>query len=629
MDPQGPDRSSIIGILLISLLLVAWLLWQQPPVPEDGAAPDATEEAAGEAEIGDAEIVPDDDVLVAPSDSLFAAAVGGRPRKVVVATDHVHATFSTQGGTLVSLQMLDFTRAGTDEPVELVSDEAGAIALGFNPPQGRYVDTRTLSFRPVVDGELFEGDTLRIGADGGQIAFEAPVQEGALRLAYGFSDDDYEVDFRVEAPGTDLLAQGGGYEVVWDGGLPLAEADVEQEVQQAGAYVRLGGETSSLRLDEEGEGEAVTRSGQIEWVAVKTKFFLAALLPGEGTQTQGAVLTGDQIGEADGVEGSFAQTYAARVEMPALAAGEADAFTLYMGPLELRRLGQYGLYDTVDFGFGQTITRPIARYLIAPAFAFLSTFIPSYGLVVLVFALLVKLLLWPLTAVSYRSAARMREVQPKMAAIKEKYGDDPQKQQEATLKLYKEEGVNPLGGCLPMLLQYPILISLWRFFQSTLVLRGEGFLWAQDLSAPDPILQLPFTIPFYGDFVAGFTLLMGLSMMIQMRLTSTGAVSGQQKVIMYVLPVTFFFFFNRFPSGLSLYYLGFNALSIVQQRVVNRQVHKEKLEAEANPKPRSNGRAKSNGKADGRANGKAKRRKKDSRSLTSRAVAEAKKRGRK
>ena len=453
---------------------------------------------------------------------------------------------------------------------------------------------------------------------------------GAIRLAYTFQPDDYEVGFRVEAPGTDLLDQAVGYELIWDGAIPLAEADAEQEIQQAGAYVHLGGETDDLRLSEEGDGETLERSGQIDWVAVKTKFFLAAILPGDGVETVGASLDGAQIGEA-GDGDAFAQTYTARIEMPALEAGGADAFTLYLGPLEMRRLGQYGLYDTIDFGFGETITRPIARYLVAPTFAFLSTFIPNYGLVILLFALIVKLVLWPLTSVSYRSAARMREVQPKMEAIKEKYGDDPQKQQEAVMKLYREEGVNPLGGCLPMLLQYPILISLWRFFQSTLVLRGESFLWAQDLSAPDPILNLPFTIPFYGDFVAGFTLLMGLSMIIQMRLTSSGNLQGQQKVIMYTLPAVFFLFFNRFPSGLSLYYLGFNLLSIVQQRLVNRKVHEEAEEARANPTPKgktstkTNGRASSNGKAGkGRSNGKSGKSRRGS--LTSRAVAEAKRR---
>ncbi|OZC04010.1 membrane protein insertase YidC [Rubricoccus marinus] len=625
MESQGLDRSAVFGILLISLLLLVWMLTQTPR-PEDEATVDQTAEAveaAGEPSIGPAPEADESIALRAPTDSLFAGATGGTTREVVVLSDRQRATFSTRGGTFRSLQLLRYSNAVTGEPVELIADSVGAFALGFNPPQGAYVDTRTLNFQPVVDGGVFEGDTLRVTDAPREIAFEAPIGTGALRLVYTFSPDEYEVGFRVETPGTDILQQGNGYDVTWDGALPLAEGDAQQETTQAGAYMRYGGDTSVLRLSEEGTLEPLDATGQIQWVAVKTKFFLASILPGEGTETSGARLTAAQIGEADG--GEFAQDYTATMEMPALGANQKAEFTLYMGPVELRRLAALDLYDVVDFGFGETITRPIARYLIAPTINFLTGIISSFGLAILVFALLVKLLLWPLTAASYKNAAKMRELQPKMAAIKEKYGDDPQKQQEATMKMYKEEKVNPLGGCLPMLLQYPILISLWRYFQSTLVLRQQGFLWAADLSAPDPILHLPFTIPFYGDFVAGFTLLMGLSMIVQMKVSMSGstAMGGQQKVIMYMMPLMFFVFFNRFPSGLSLYYLGFNFLSIIQQRLVNKQVHDAAVNGTAEPK--TNGKASSNGKAKaGKPSMAGKKRKKNSGSFTSSVIADAK-----
>lgn len=615
MEPQGLDRSAVIGILLISLLLLVWMLTQTPR-PEDVSTPDTTEESPVEAELGPTPEADDTAELRAPTDTLFASAVGGPARDIVVLSDRQEATFSTRGGTLTSVKLPNYQNAGSEDAVELVSNQAGALALGFNPPQGDFVDTRTLSFRPVVDGAVFEGDTLRVTEEAREIAFETRIGDGTLRLVYAFAPDAYQVGFRVETPGTNILRQGGGYDLTWDGALPLAEADAEQETTQAGAYVHLGGETEVVRLSEAGALEPLDRTGQIDWVAVKTKFFLASILPTEETETAGARLTAEQIGEVDG--GEFVQDYAATLEMPGLAPDQRASFTLYLGPVELRRLAALDLYDVVDFGFGETITRPISRYLIAPLLAFLTSIISSFGVAILVFALIVKLVLWPLTAASYKNAARMRELQPKMAAIKEKYGDDPQKQQEATMKMYREEKINPLGGCLPMLLQYPILISLWRYFQSTLVLRQQGFLWAQDLSAPDPILQLPFSIPLYGDFVAGFTLLMGLSMMVQMKVSMSGstAIGGQQKVIMYVLPATFFLFFNRFPSGLSLYYLGFNFLSIIQQRLVNKKVHadiesgKEPMPGEKKPRASSNGVAK---------------RKKSGRSFTSDIVANAKK----
>ena len=579
MEPQGLDRTAILGIVLMSIILGLWMI-QTAPTEEQVAARQAAADslAAVQAEAArpEAAAAPEADrAPAAPSDSAFARALGQPERRVTVVTDRYLATFSTQGGTPVSFKLRAYDRAGTAEPVELVSDSTGALAVGVLPARGDYLDTRALSFTPVVNGRPFAGDTLRIEEGEGDVRFEAPVGDGALRFVYGFHHDSYDVDFRVETPGTNLLAQGGGYELIWDGAVPQAEADRQGETTQAGAFVRTGGDTESLVLKEPGELDPLVRTGNVDWVAVKTKFFIAAVIP--ETPATGARLTARQTGEADDADDAFAQDYSARLEMPRQGPGDAAAFTLYLGPLELNRLADYGLYDTVDFGaWVGFVIRPIAQYVVAPVFAFLSTFIGSYGLVILVFAALVKLLLWPLTAVSYRNAAKMRELQPQLTAVKEKYGDDPQKQQQAMMQVYKTAGVNPLGGCLPMLLQYPLLIALWRFFQSTLVLRGEPFLWAADLSAPDPVLSLPFTIPFVGNFLAGFTILMAASMVVSMKLSMSSA-SGmggtQQKVLMYMMPVMFFVFFNRFPSGLSLYYLAFNIFSIVQQRMINKQVH--------------------------------------------------------
>ena len=616
MEPQGLDRNAIIGILLMSLILGVWMI-STAPSPEDLARQQATADSVAAVQRtapADAEIGPDDGDAEEPAGTpnpAFAAAsdsAASPAREVVVRTDRYEATFSTRGGTLTRFRLLGYDHATTDEPVELVSDEAGALALEFLPAQGATVDTRALAFTPVVAGQTFAGDSLRALSGPAELRFEtrvpgsAPGQPGVLRLVYTFTPDSYDIGLRVEAVGTDVLAR-GGYDVVWNGALPLAEEDPKGETLQAGAYLRSGGETESVHLTEPSEAEPITRTGAIDWIAVKTKFFIAAVIPTAPTVATGAELTGQQVGTAG--ETGFGQDFAARIEMPALVAGQAQALTLYLGPLELRRLAAYGLYDTVDFGWGGFITRPIARYVIAPTFAFLSTFIPSYGIVIIVFALLVKLVLWPLTAASYRSAAKMRELQPELAALKEAYPDDPQKQQEGMMGLYKSRGVNPLGGCLPMLLQYPILIALWRFFQSTLVLRDEPFLWAHDLSAPDVILNLPFTVPAYGNYVAGFTLLMAGSMILSMKLSQPtgGAITGQQKAILYMMPAIFLFFFNGFPAGLSLYYLAFNLFSVVQQRMVNKQVHEQAQKGEIKGIPVQKD-PKAAGKANGQANGR-------------------------
>lgn len=597
---QGVDRNSIIGILLISVILGVWMLFLAPR-PELEPVMDGQEDVADdvletEAQDEAAAVV---DSLVAPTDSSFAAALSGTARPIVVETDLYRATFSTQGGTFRSFRLLEFEQAHSDEPIELVSNvDDGAIGVVFAPPQGSLVDTRSLYFTVTNTS-----DSLIVADEPSELVFEAPVGAGSLRLIYGFTPGAYEVTFRVETENTNVLAQSGGYEVVWDGAIPLAEDDPKQEVTQSGAYVRWGGDTNVLRVSKPNAPETTTATGQVEWVAVKNKFF-ASVLIADG-ETDGAELMGLQTGEADVPEG-FSQFYTARLGIPSPEPGETTSFRLYLGPMELSRLAAYdlNLYDMVEFGFGAFMTRPLARYVIAPTFAFLARFISNFGIVILLFAFLVKVVLYPLTKKSYTSMAKMRDVQPEMEAIKEKHADNPQKQQEAMMRMYKERGVNPLGGCLPMLLQYPILIAMWHFFQSTLVLRQQGFLWAPDLSAPDPILHLPFTIPFYGNFVAGFTLLMGISMFFQMKIASpTGAaVSGQQKMILYMMPAVFFLFFNGFPSGLSLYYLGFNVFTVVQQRYTNRHLHDhdaEEAEKGQKPSPKAgrNGRAPTNGRA--------------------------------
>jgi YidC/Oxa1 family membrane protein insertase len=585
---QGPDRSALTGILLISAILGLWLIYFSPqPQPVEPVTPAAEQE--------EPEIRTPGDVPPAPTDSAFAAALTGDVRPVVVETDRYVATFSTRGGTPTSMRLKGFESAGGG-PVELVQNgRGGALALLFNPPQGEIVDTRSLVFRPVTAGGPLRGDTLRVTDAPVSLAFDAPVDGGSLRLEYTFSPGDYEVALEVSARGTNVLAQSGGYELVWDGAIPPAESDSREEALNAGAYVHWGGETNRLILGEAGEAEPVTARGDVDWMAVKTKYFIAAIFPGDSVQTDGAELEGIRTGDPG--ESAFSEHFTARLAIDRPAPDAVHDFRLYLGPMDLRRLGPLGLYDTVEFGFGQTLTRPLARYAIAPAFAALKSFIPSYGLVVILFALIVKIVLWPFTATTFKNAARMRELQPQMEAVRERFADDPQKQQQEMMRVYKEAGVNPLAGCLPMLLQYPLLIALWRFFNSTLVLRRQDFLWAHDLSAPDAILQLPFAIPFYGDFVAGFTLLMGLSMIAQMKISAQpSGNTAQMKMMMYMLPAVFFLFFNRLPSGLSLYYLAFNVFSILQQWWVNRHTPKlqpaaVEVRGAARPRAGANGRA--------------------------------------
>jgi YidC/Oxa1 family membrane protein insertase len=253
---------------------------------------------------------------------------------------------------------------------------------------------------------------------------------------------------------------------------------------------------------------------------------------------------------------------------------ERAAVRVYLGPLEYDTVKEYGrgLEQTMALG-AAWIIRPIAEYVMIPVFKFLRWFIPNYGVVIIVFSILLKFALHPLTRTSMKSMRKMQALNPLMTEIREKYKDEPQKMNEHVMKLYKEYGVNPASGCLPILLQMPILFALYAVFRSSIELRQSAFVWwIDDLSIPDVIAKLPFTIPLFGiTDISGLAVAMGVTMFIQQKMTVT---DPRQKAMVWMMPIMMVLLFNSLPSGLNLYYFVFNLLSIVQQMWFNRQ-HKD------------------------------------------------------
>ncbi len=572
------DRNVVIATILTALIMFVWLWWLAPPPPPTPTVRDTLQaaEATPEDVLAAAETPATTEELLGPlTDTLLAAAQKGQARLITIETDLYQAQLSTKGATLVSLKLKKYNTYDFETPVQLVdTTKPGALSLVFTTPASHLVDTRALYFQTTVSS-----DTLRVTDGPVDVVFEVPIGTGRIRQIYTFAPDDYEVKLRIEQEGAATFSTLEGYELVWNGGVPFAERDRDDEARHSGAFARSGGELEKITLDRN-RTEEKRLAGQVDWVAVKNKFFTAVLIP--SGETRGAELVGERLGEPE--DPSYWEDYAARLLMPRPEDGQVDEFRLYLGPMEYFRLARYdlGLYDMVDYGWDafEWMTRPLAKFIFIPLFTLLGRLLGNYGLAIIVFALLVKIALYPLTRASFRSMARMRELQPELEAIREKYADNPQKQQEAMMKLYREKKINPLGGCLPMLLQWPVLIALWQYFQQSLIVRQQAFLWAQDLSAPDPILHLPFTIPLYGDFVAGFTLLMGLSMIIQMHIQSAATPSNPQtKILTYIFPVFIFAIFNRLSSALNLYYLCYNIFSAIQQFWINRSLEKEKAQA--------------------------------------------------
>ena len=253
---------------------------------------------------------------------------------------------------------------------------------------------------------------------------------------------------------------------------------------------------------------------------------------------------------------------------------------IYLGPNNYNILSEYdnGLQKIINLGWG--IFGWVNRYAVIPVFTFLDSFGMSYGIIILILTILLKLVLSPITYKTYLSGAKMRVLKPEISEINDKFKDDAMKKQQATMSLYKQTGVNPLSGCIPMLIQMPILIAMFRFFPASIELRQESFLWADDLSSYDSIFDFPdgFTIPFYGDHISLFTLLMAISLMFYTKMNSAMGVGGatdgpmasQMKIMTYMMPIMMLFFFNNYSSGLSYYYFLANVISMGQTALIRK-----------------------------------------------------------
>ena len=339
----------------------------------------------------------------------------------------------------------------------------------------------------------------------------------------------------------------------WDGGLPTTEKSQGEDLSYFKAHLYQGGELEELKISK-GEQDQKTYNGSVDWVAVRSKYFTAALISTEPAKVRSGKLWGNYINQ---------ETYNTGLSFDIT---DVASFVLYLGPLEYDRVKKLSVNLESIMDFGWMFIRPISKGVLV-VLKWLNQYVPNYGVVLIIFSFLVKALVYPLTKKSYQSTTAMQSVQPELNSLRDKYKNNPQKLNQATMNLYKERGINPLGGCLPMLLQMPLLFALFIVFRTTIELRAEPFIWwISDLSSPDVLFYLPFKIPIYGGHVAGLPILMVISMYVQQKMMTGGAQQPQQKMMQYFMTGFFFLIFNSFPSGLNLYYTLFNILTIAQQK---------------------------------------------------------------
>lgn len=480
--------------------------------------------------------------------------------------------FSNLGAGPVKIQLKEYQK-WDETPVQMIADTTrSAYSLGFVSTQNYNIETDQLLFTQLTEGT-------RVSIEEGQtsVSYALTLPEGQrLLYTYTVNADDYTIDLDVQFDGVQEFMSDRNVEFGWKSRLNPSERSRSSEAMYTSGYVYSGETLEQYMLSDAGRNEDII-TGTVDWVATKTKFFTQIIKPEvPGT---GAIVTSEVSGDPTNELTQHHYTSTLRTRIPE---SSILSFSLYTGPLEYYTIREFDevAYEMVDVGyrFINWFSEPLVKYAILPVITTLGDWFGNFGLAIIAFAFLVKLVLHPLTKKSFESMAAMRELQPEMKAIQEKYKEDPAKQQKATMELFKKAKVNPLGGCLPNLLQFPVLITLWRFFQNSIEIRGEAFLWASDLSAPDAIINLPFEIPFMGDFIAGFVLLMTASMVVQMRISGQGGAGNpQMKILQYIFPVMMLLIFNQFASGLSLYYLVYNILSIGHQMLINKQLDHVKL----------------------------------------------------
>ena len=378
------------------------------------------------------------------------------------------------------------------------------------------------------------------------------------RKSLEFFGDKYSIDVRADLGALQQEMATDHFDLTWNCGLNYTEPMIIDETRYSKAYAYSGGETDALDIKNNKRDES-RFTGKTEWTAIRTKYFTSAFI------SNGSAIGYQLSAVGIPLEGkNYYKKYAMQISLPT---NNISTTTLYVGPLEYSTIKNLDVELENIMSLGRLL-KPISKSVLW-IFIRLRSILPNYGWVLIVFAFLIKIVLYPLTSKSMQSMKEMQKLQPKIEELRKKYPKDPQKMNAEQMKLYKEHGVNPMGGCLPLLLQMPILIALFTVFRTTIELRHAPFIWwITDLSAPDTIFTLPFTIPIYGQHVNVLPIIMALSTILQQKLSTSSSSNPQQKMMMYMMPIMFFFMFNQFPSGLNLYYTLFNLLTVAQQKFI-------------------------------------------------------------
>jgi YidC/Oxa1 family membrane protein insertase len=544
------DKRTVIGLVLIALVFILWpvyVQWINPkkPAPSQPVSTGPADTSKDTAPAEPPALIPG----TAPRKQAVSqpAAATVPVETVTVETPLAIYKLTSRGATFVSIVLKKYYLDGK-VPLELIPPQPGTSFEISLPHHSFY--TSALDFKPGAKKLELSGDQKAT------LTFTARGEGGRpVRIGYDFSAQSYVIGASILV---DSLGDWGrDYRIGWKGGLLVTEKRREDALNYFGAYARMGTEVVHQKsFKDDSLKEAAL--GETFWIASRSKYFAAVIIPKEAPGT-GFWAEGIQEHDSAGLAGKKISVFiGATSRQPAALAGR---FTLFVGPLDYNLLRGFGngLEKLLDLGAApltpDVLVEPIAVGMLW-LFKSFYKFFPNYGIVIIVFSVLIKLLTLPLSRKSAKSMARMAEIQPRLEKLKEKYKKDPKKLNEETLKLYREIGFNPFAGCLPLLLQFPLFMALYAVLSTSIELRQAPFVfWISDLSAADQFFILP--------------ILMTVLMFWQQKLTIR---DPKQKMMVYLLPAIFFFFFFQMPSGLVLYWTLFNLFSVLEQYWVKKQL---------------------------------------------------------
>jgi len=554
------DRNSAIGLTLIAVLLLVYFNFLAPnPVPPEAAPAQVTSPVTQTDSLAATDNRKPDSLAFQNYGSLSSLLTGSEELTTVENAD-LKIQLSNQG-RIREVELKNY-KSYLQTPLYLAQGDNNRFSL-IATYEGKEIDLYNLYYSAATSKK--QDTTL--------ITFTARISEsGYVKHIYSIPPSGYQIGYQIQTAGITLGGKNLTYR--WHDAIPLQEkAIADSRTKTTINYYDLNGDFDNLSQTSN-DLETETFATPLKWVSIRQKFFISAIIA-KNSFSGGDVKMFANVNDPVTVKEADLELF-----IPLEDVSKKASFTYFFGPNDYEILPDIteGFSLNLDLGWPPMLW--INKFVIIPIFKFLENYIVNYGLIIVLLVLFVKIILLPLSYKSYLGMAKMKLLKPELDLIKEKNGENMAQNQQDQMKLYQQAGVNPFSGCIPLLLQMPILFAMFYFFPVSIELRQKAFLWAEDLSTYDSIVTLPFEIPFYGSHVSLFVLLMTASTLIYTwqnnQLTS---VQGPMKSMGYIMPVIFMFVLNTFSAGLSFYYFVSNLVTFAQQAIIKRFVDEDKIKA--------------------------------------------------